>query len=95
MSIKLKFAKTFAYAAFAAFLPVSAHASEVSTFSAAGTTYEYTTKVVNGRTIISGKTSDGKSFRLHVGATAVSGEFGGQPVRFQRAEARGAQVAVR
>lgn len=95
MSIKFKFAKTFAYAAFAAFLPISAHAAEVSTFTAGGTSYAYTTKVVNGRTIISGKTSDGKAFRLTVGERAVSGEFGGQPVHFQRADARGEQVAVR
>ena len=95
MSIKFKFAKTFAYAAFAAFLPISAHASEVTSFTAAGTSYEYTTKVVNGHTVITGKTGDGKAFRLRVGDTFVVGEFGGQPVRFQRTEARGAEVAVR
>lgn len=95
MTIKLNFAKTFAYAAFAAFLPVSAHAAEPTSFSADGTKYEYTTKVVNGHTVITGKTSDGKAFRLRVGDTAVVGEFGGQPVRFQRTDARSAQVAIR
>lgn len=95
MSIKLNFAKTFAYAAFAAFLPVAAHAADKATFAAGGTSYEYTTRVVNGHTVISGKTSDGQAFRLHVGDTVVVGEFGGQPVRFQRAEARGTEVAVR
>lgn len=95
MSINFKFAKTFAYAAFTAFLPVAAHAADKTTFSQDGIRYEYTTSVVNGRTVISGKTSEGKAFRLRVGETAVVGEFGGQPVRFLRAEARGAQVAIR
>lgn len=95
MSIKLNFAKTFAYAAFAAFVPVAAQAAETVTFTADNTTYHYTTTVVHGQTIISGKSSDGKAFRLRVSDNTVVGEFGGQPVRFQRAEARGAQVAVR
>ena len=95
MTINLKFAKTFAYAAFAAFLPISAHAADKASFSAHGTTYEYTTSQQNGRTVISGKTSDGQAFRLLVGETKVTGQFNGQPVTFKLSDLRGSEVAAR
>ncbi len=56
-----------------------------------GSTYVYTTSVVNGRQVISGRRlPSGQTFRLIVRGDRVSGVSGGVPVAFRTTEASGA-----
>lgn len=79
MFLNLKTAKLFALATSAVLLPAAAHADEVA-FERDGISYNYTTALVNGRTVITGKDDAGKSFRLVVGERRVHGSYNGTPI---------------
>ncbi|RZK00028.1 MAG: hypothetical protein EOO76_14480 [Novosphingobium sp.] len=79
MFLNLKTAKLFALATGVVLLPAAAHADEVA-FARDGVSYNYTTAMVNGRTVITGKDDAGKSFRLVVGETRVHGTYNGTPI---------------
>ena len=64
-------------------------------FVHAGSTYVYTTRIIDGRRVIDGRRLPGGSgFHLVVRGDKVSGISGGVPVAFQVARARGASVEV-
>lgn len=79
MFLNRKTAKLFALATGALLLPAVAHA-DTTAFERDGISYNYTTALVNGRTVISGKDGAGKSFRLVVGQTRVRGTYNGTPI---------------
>lgn len=55
-------------------------------FTREGVTYVYTTKVAQGRTVITGRADGGSTFRLVVKGNRVSGTSGGLPVAFALAD---------
>lgn len=86
--------KSFAIAASLSAVPSLAHAEE-QTFLHAGTSYTYSTSDRNGHTLIRGRSSDGKEFRLIVGRKSVEGTFNGVPVSFSLSDANRTKVAMR
>ena len=79
MFLNLKTAKLFALATGALLLPAAAHA-DTAAFERDGVSYNYTTALVNGRTVITGQDGAGKSFRLVVGEKRVHGSYNGTAI---------------
>lgn len=78
MTIKLKVFQLFALATVALALPGAAQAES---FKHKGVNYEYTSTVVNGRTVITG-TADRTPFRFVVRGRYVTGTYDYRPVDF-------------
>ncbi len=82
-----------AASAAATFLSASAQAetAEAKSFSFDGVTYTYTVTEKGAARVIQGKTDSlAGSFRLALVNGRVTGHFGGQPVAFRAADAKGA-----
>jgi len=77
-------------------VPALAESTPVQSFERDGMTYIYKVATSGARTIVSGRSSDGKRFALTIVNGKVSGTSGGMPVSFRVAEAHpGAQIAAR
>ena len=86
----------FAFAAFATASPALAQSERNGQFQHAGTTYSFVEKVnERGVRVISGRSGDGRSFRLFVEGRTVRGMFNGNPVTFGLNEVQPLKVAVR
>lgn len=93
MFLNLKTAKFFALATGAFLLPAAAHA-DTTAFERDGISYNYTTALVNGRTVITGKDDAGKSFRLVVGEKRVHGHYNGTAVDIALSDVKRSTAAV-
>ena len=93
MIFNLKSASVLAVAATAAMIPLTARA-ETTSFERDGVSYNYTTEVVNGRTVIKGKDNAGKSFRLVVGESRVRGNYNGTAINMSLSEVKPSLAAV-
>lgn len=73
--------KTLILAAALFAVPTAASAADRS-FTRDGVTYTYSSAKKGERTVITGRTSQGSAYTLHVRGTRVSGLVGGTPVAF-------------
>ena len=87
--------KVFATAALALAGMSAVHAEAPTSFVHAGTTYTYVQTTENGKRVISGRSSDGQTFRLLVGERNVTGRFNGSLVTFSLRDVPSAKVAMR
>lgn len=92
MFFNAKTLKSFALATVVFGLPAAAHADPVA-FKRNGVSYEYTTSVENGRTVLTG-TADRVPFRFVVHGRYVKGQYNFQPVTFLAPPAKRSNPAV-
>ena len=95
MFSKSKISKVFAVAALTLAGSSAVFAEAPTSFVHNGTTYTYVQTTEKGKRVISGRSSDGQTFRLLVGERNVTGRFNGSLVTFSLRDVPSAQVAMR